>query len=167
LNFCNSWFSDADADPEFSVSRFIRAEFKDAAAIRHLVRSAYAKWVPIMGREPKPMTADYDLAIRSHIVDLLLIENELVGLIELVPEQDCVLIENVAVEPSQTGKGYGRALMMHAVDVARSLGRERLRLYTNKLMARNVALYRMLGYVIDREETTPDGRNVVHTSTTI
>jgi hypothetical protein len=29
-------------------------------------------------------------------------------------------------------------------------------------MARNIALYRRLGYVIDREETTPEGRQVVH-----
>ncbi|HZY55656.1 MAG TPA: GNAT family N-acetyltransferase, partial [Reyranella sp.] len=30
----------------------------DAAAIRALVRAAYAKWVPVLGREPRPMQAD-------------------------------------------------------------------------------------------------------------
>lgn len=149
------------------MSRFVRAEPKDASAVRNLVRSAYAQWVPILGREPKPMTADYDLAVGDHVIDLLFVGSELVGFIELVPEQDCVLIENVAVKPDQAGKGYGRALMAHAMDVARSLGRARLRLYTNKLMARNIALYRMLGYVIDREEATPEGHHVVHMSTTI
>jgi hypothetical protein len=57
--------------------------------------------------------------------------------------------------------------MAHAVEVARSIGRKRLRLYTNRLMAENISLYQRLGYSIDREETTPDGRQIVHMSLTI
>ena len=44
----------------------------DASAVRELTRTAYAKWVPVIGREPKPMGADYDRAVRDHIVDLLI-----------------------------------------------------------------------------------------------
>jgi GNAT superfamily N-acetyltransferase len=87
--------------------------------------------------------------------------------IELVVEPECVLIENVAVRPDQAGKGHGRALMAHAVEVARSIGRKRLRLYTNQLMAKNISLYQCLGYAIDRQETAPDGRQIVHMSVTI
>jgi GNAT superfamily N-acetyltransferase len=144
-----------------------RATPDDAAAVRALVRAAYAKWVPIIGREPQPMMADYDKAVCNHIVDLLFVDNALTALIELVVEPDCVLIENVAVRPDQAGRGHGRALMAHAVEVARSKGRKRLRLYTNRLMAENIALYRRLGYAIDQEETTPDGRRVVHMSVNI
>ena len=144
-----------------------RATPADAAAVRVLVRAAYAKWVPVLGREPKPMTADYDQAVRNHIVDLLFADGRLTAVIELVVEPECVLIENVAVRPDQAGKGHGRALMAHAVEVARSIGRKRLRLYTNRLMAENISLYQRLGYSIDREETTPDGRQIVHMSLTI
>jgi GNAT superfamily N-acetyltransferase len=149
------------------MTDFVRATPKDATAVRDLVRSAYAKWVPIMGREPLPMAADYDLAIRTHLIDLIIVDDELLGLIELVPEPDCVLVLNVAVRPGQAGKGHGRTLMAHAADVARALGRGRLRLFTNKLMAENIALYRRLGYAIDREERTADGRDVVHMSRAI
>jgi GNAT superfamily N-acetyltransferase len=152
--------------PESAMPDFVRATAKDAAAVRDLVRSAYAKWIPIMGREPLPMTADYDLAISTHLIDLMFVDNELCGLVELVPEPDCVLILNVAVRPDQAGKGYGRALMAHAKDVARALGRGRLRLFTNKLMVDNIALYRRLGYTLDREERTADGRDAVHMSMT-
>lgn len=31
---------------------------EDAIAIRALVRAAYARWVPVIGREPRPMQAD-------------------------------------------------------------------------------------------------------------
>jgi len=37
----------------------------DASAIRALTREAYAKWVPVIGREPKPMMADYAKAVQS------------------------------------------------------------------------------------------------------
>jgi N-acetylglutamate synthase-like GNAT family acetyltransferase len=144
-----------------------RATPDDAAAVRALVRAAYAKWVPVIGREPQPMTADYEHAVRNHIVDLLFVDDELTALIELVVEPDCVLIENVAVRPDQAGRGHGQALLAHAAEVARSKGRKRLRLYTNRLMAENIALYRRLGYAIDRDETTPDGRQVVHMSVSI
>jgi ribosomal protein S18 acetylase RimI-like enzyme len=142
--------------------RLRRATPEDAAAVRLLVRAAYAKWLPVMGREPQPMTVDYDQAIRDHIVDLLFVDDDLVAIIELVLEPDCVLIENVAVRPDRAGRGHGRHLMAHAVEIARSTGRERLRLFTNSLMVENVGLYEGLGYVRDREEMTPDGRRLIH-----
>jgi hypothetical protein len=37
----------------------------DADAIRALTREAYARWVPIIGREPMPMTVDYHEAGRA------------------------------------------------------------------------------------------------------
>jgi hypothetical protein len=46
----------------------------DAAAIRNIVRAAYAKWVPALGREPLPMQADYERAVREHQIDLLYID---------------------------------------------------------------------------------------------
>jgi N-acetylglutamate synthase-like GNAT family acetyltransferase len=147
--------------------KFRRAGPADVVAVRRLVRAAYAKWVPVIGREPLPMTADYERAVRDHVIDLILVNGEIVGLIELVTEPDCILIENVAVKPSEWGKSYGQALMSHAVGVAKLLGRRRIRLYTNKLMAQNIALYEKLGYIVDKEERTSDGRDAVHMSTTI
>jgi GNAT superfamily N-acetyltransferase len=144
-----------------------RATPEDAVAVRILVHAAYAKWVPVMGREPQPMMVDYDQAIRDHIVDLLFIDDRLAAMIELVLEPDCVLIENVAVRPDLEGRGHGRSLMAHAVEIARSTGRKRLRLFTNSLMIENIALYEYLGYVMDREEITPDGRRLIHMSVAI
>ncbi|HEY2532201.1 MAG TPA: GNAT family N-acetyltransferase [Xanthobacteraceae bacterium] len=113
------------------------------------------------------MTADYDHAVRNHIVDVLFLDNHLAAVIEMIAQPDCLLIENVAVRPDQAGKGHGRTLLEHAAKLARSMGRDRLRLYTNKLMVGNVSLYQQLGYVIDREETTPDGHQIVHMSAKI
>ena len=137
-----------------------RAVAADAAAVRALVRDAYAKWVPVIGREPKPMTANYDTAVRLNRVDLAHVEGELAGVIETIDRSDHLLIENVAVAPQRHGQGFGRALMAHAETVARAAGYRELRLYTNQRFEANVQLYLRLGYSIDREEEGPLGVTV-------
>jgi ribosomal protein S18 acetylase RimI-like enzyme len=135
----------------------------DAAAIRELTREAYAKWVPLIGREPKPMTANYDEAVARHRFDLLYVDGTLAALIETIRERDHLLVENVAVSPSFQGRGLGRRLMVHAEVLARELGFDTIRLYTNQRFAENIALYRRLGYQVDREEDVKVGV-VVHMS---
>jgi ribosomal protein S18 acetylase RimI-like enzyme len=136
-------------------ARLRHAAPADAAAVRDLTRAAYAKWVPLIGREPRPMTTDYDVAVRDHMVDLLHLDNELVALIEMRPEVNHLLIVNVAVSPAYQGHGYGRALLVHAEELARSLGLGEVRLYTNGSFTDNVTLYKRVGYRVDREEVHP------------
>lgn len=134
-----------------------QAAASDAAAVRALVRAAYAKWVPVIGREPKPMGADYEKAVVEHRVDLAYLGAELAALIETISAPDHLLIENVAVAPAFQGRGLGRHLMAHAERLAAAQGQAEMRLYTNKLFAENVRLYLALGYRIDREEQSALG----------
>jgi len=143
-----------------------RAVAADAAAVRALTRQAYAKWVPLIGREPKPMTADYDQAVARHRFDLLYVDGTLAALIETIREADHLLVENVAVSPDFQGRGLGRKLMAHAEVLAREQGFGMIRLYTNQRFAENIALYRRLGYQVDREEVVPAGV-VTHMSKTL
>lgn len=142
-----------------------RAAAADAAAVRTLTRAAYAKWVPLIGREPKPMQADYDHAVVAHRVDLGLLNGEIAGLIETIDQPDHLLIENVAVAPAFQGRGLGRRLMAHAEQLARQLGHAEIRLYTNARFTENVALYQRLGYRIDRQEEGPLGVTVYMSKT--
>lgn len=159
------------AQPEFSRTpkdaghkTLRRATIADAVTVRELTRAAYAKWVPILGREPRPMTADYEAALRDHPIDLLRVDGEAVALIEMAPKADHLLIVNVAVVPAHQGRGHGRALMAHAEEVARSLNLSEVRLYTNALFAENIRLYGRLGYRVDREEEHPQFGVAVHMS---
>ncbi|HYC64930.1 MAG TPA: GNAT family N-acetyltransferase [Reyranellaceae bacterium] len=124
----------------------------DAAAARTLTRAAYAKWVPVIGREPKPMTADYDAAVREHRIDFAYVGGELAAMIETIAGDDHLLVENVAVAPGYQGLGLGRELMAHAERLAAAQRYGEIRLYTNQMFAENIALYARLGYRVDREE---------------
>lgn len=68
------------------------------------------------------------------------------GLIVLVPADNYLLLENVAVVPSAQGRGVGGALLRFAEDHARSLGLGEIRLYTNAAMTENLAYYPRRGY---------------------
>ena len=140
-----------------------QAELSDSSAIRELTRQAYAKWIPVIGREPVPMTTDYVEAVQKHRIDLVYLDGTLVALIETVPKADHLLIESLAVLPSFQGRGLGRKLMAHAERIAASLALGEIRLYANKLFVENVQLYRRLGYRVDREEDFKGGL-LVHMS---
>ncbi|NJM29831.1 MAG: GNAT family N-acetyltransferase [Rhizobiales bacterium] len=139
-----------------------RAGPQDAAAIRDLTRKVYAKWTPFIGREPKPMTADYDKAVRGHWIDLIEEGGELVALIEMIPAGDHLIVENLAVAESAQGKGFGARLLAHAEQVAREAGFEEVRLYTNAAFAGNVAYYFRRGYRETARTALPDGGATVH-----
>src|SRR5882724_5047913 len=112
-----------------------RAAQADAASVRALTRAAYAKWIALINREPLPMTADYDRAVAQHLIDLWEEGGELLALIEVIPAEDHLLIENIAVRPDQQGRGIGGRLLDHAEGLARSLGLHEMRLYTNAAFA--------------------------------
>lgn len=137
-----------------------RAGPDDAAAVRALTRRAYAPWVPVIGREPMPMTADYERAVREHRIDLVVQNDRPVALIETVLRADDLLIENVAVNPECQGRGLGEVLLAQAERVAREAGRPMIRLYTNALMAANIAFYERRGFVREGEVDSPFGRRV-------
>ena len=142
--------------------RLARGTPDQAGAIRDLTLRAYTKWLPITLCKPRPMTADYDAALREHRFDCLWEGERLVGLIETAPEGDELLIVNVAVEPDCQGRGFGIRLMRHAETLAGAAGLRGTRLYTNKLMAENIALYSALGYAFEKETHHDHGVVAVH-----
>jgi GNAT superfamily N-acetyltransferase len=132
----------------------------DAARIRALTRSAYAKWVALIGREPLPMQADYERAVAEHTIDLLIVDGALAGLIETILRPDHLWIENVAVGPGQQGRGFGGLLLDHAERHAVQSGRPEIRLLTNQMFAANLELYAKRGYSVDRTEPFRGGTTV-------
>lgn len=92
------------------------------------------------------MEDDYEAKVGEGLVTVADDGGEVVGLIVLVEEPDCLLVENVAVEPERQSEGIGRTLLAYAEDVARDAGLSTLRLYTHVTMTENLAFYPRLGY---------------------
>jgi N-acetylglutamate synthase-like GNAT family acetyltransferase len=139
-----------------------RATAADAKIVRDLTRAAYAKWIPLIGREPKPMTANYEQAVVDHIIDLYEENDVPLALIEVIPQAGYLLIENIAVLPSQHGKGLGDLLLNHAENIARSLHLNELQLYTNAAFMSNIEFYARRGFREFRREPFPAGGVTVH-----
>lgn len=139
-----------------------RATLADAKAIRDLTRSAYAKWVPLIGREPLPMTVNYGRAVIDHWIDLYESNGAVVALVEVVPHAQHLLIENIAVSPDIQGKGIGELLLDHAEKIARSIHLSEMRLYTNAAFVSNIAFYAHRGFQEYHREPFPTGGVVVH-----
>ncbi|MFT3696834.1 MAG: GNAT family N-acetyltransferase [Kofleriaceae bacterium] len=139
-----------------------RATRADVDAVRSLVRAAYAPWVPVIGREPRPMTADYARAIDEHVVEIL----DDIAVLEMVAEPDCLLIVNIAVAPDHQGRGLGTQLLARAEAFARDAQLPAIRLYTNAAMTSNIALYARHGYVETHRERIAVGE-IVHMRLTL
>jgi GNAT superfamily N-acetyltransferase len=145
---------------------FRRATAADAATVHDITHAAYAKWVPVIGRMPKPMTADYDKAVVNNVIDLLEEDGRPIALIEMIPELSLepahLLIENIAVMPERHGEGIGSVLLERAQSIARGFGVNEMRLYFNAKFVANHLFYARRGFVEFAREPHPAGGEVVH-----
>ncbi len=139
-------------------------------AIRDLARAAYAHYVERVGREPGPMTDNYEdrVAVDECWVATETGETEqaqpsqdrLVGYLVLRLEPDHLLLDNVAVAPDRQGKGIGAFLLNLAETRAVAHGRAQIRLYTHVTMVENIARYGRHGYVETHREDEHGFRRV-------
>ena len=116
--------------------------------MRQIAVEAYAPYVERMGgQRPAPMDADYAEVVAGTEAWVAETDGDVIGLLVLIGQGDGMLLDNVAVLPSQQGRGAGRALLTLAEEQARAGGYERISLYTNKAMLNNQELYERIGYV--------------------
>lgn len=120
----------------------------DEPWIRDCAERAYARHVPLIGREPAPMRADFAALIAAgHVHVAEDAAGGRLGFVVFHVAGDHALLESVAVLPEAAGRGVGRTLIGFCEDVARRRGATAVRLYTNEKMTGNLAIYARLGYV--------------------
>ena len=123
------------------------ARHDDLPRVEAIVSEAYRPYIARIGREPGPMLDDYAAMIDAGHVHVLATEDQIEGLVVLIPEHHSMLLDNVAVSPDAQGNGYGKRLLDFAEATARAAGCRSIRLYTNAAMVENIALYERLGFV--------------------
>jgi ribosomal protein S18 acetylase RimI-like enzyme len=142
------------------------ARAADVATVAAIVKDAYSMYLARNGRIPGPMRDDYAALINAERVHVLEDAGEIVGLVVLIPEQQAMLLDNVAVSPRAQGRGYGVRLITFAEESARAAGFAVIRLYTQDIMTENLALYSRLGFV-ETHRGEEIGLNRVYMSKTI
>jgi GNAT superfamily N-acetyltransferase len=143
------------------VTEIRLAKPEEREAVAAVVDAAYSKWIPVIGRKPMPMLADYEKLIADGVVHVIAPDDEIIAVLVIWPVEDAMWIENICVHPGQQRGGIGRTLMDFAEMKAREAGLNMVRLLTNQKFEVNIAYYLSLGYVETRRETTPDGRETV------
>ena len=117
----------------------------DASRLHEIAHVAYLSYVPRIGKAPAPMLADFaDLIAKQRV--WVIDADPVPGYIVMTPREDCLFVDNVAVDPLNHGRGYGRRLLDFAEREAAALGLPAIRLFTNIHMTENRSLYPSLGY---------------------
>jgi GNAT superfamily N-acetyltransferase len=122
------------------------ATAQDRPAVEAIVKAAYSPYVSRIGRKPGPMLDDYGALIREGRVYVVGHGGAVQAILVLIPEQDAMLLDNVAVAPDAQGSGLGRAMLEFAERAAMDAGYGTIRLYTNEAMTENLELYGKIGY---------------------
>ena len=123
------------------------ATCNDLAVVQEIVRAAYTHYIVRTGREPGPMLEDYASLIDGGRVHVAERDDLVQGFLVLIPQDEAMLLDNVAVAPQAQGTGLGRAMMEFAERAAIKAGYPTIMLYTNEAMTENIAFYTRIGYV--------------------
>ncbi len=91
-------------------------------AVEAIIEAAYSPYIPRIGRKPGPMLDDYGALIAEGCVHVVVAGGRVQGILVLRPEQDAMLLENIAVAPAAQGRGYGRILLDFAERAAAAGG---------------------------------------------
>jgi len=123
----------------------------DHDAIRRCAEAAYARYVPLIGRRPAPMDADYRALIAQGCALVACDpegdrDRDVLGYVTFWRKDDHMYLDAIGVSPGAVGRGLGRALVGRVEDAARAAGLGEVRLYTNAAMAENLTLYPHLGF---------------------
>ena len=118
----------------------------DLALVDQITAAAYAVYGPLLGGPPVPAIEDYAPRIAAGEVWIVAHAGAPAGVIVLQPAPDHLLIFSIALLPAFQRQGLGRWMLDWIERHATQAGVPELRLYTNAMMERNLALYAQAGY---------------------
>ena len=122
------------------------ASVSDAGAVWAVVDSAFACYAARMEGPPAPLLADYAKLCARGEVRVLRIGRRIVGVLHGDVVGDTLQIETLAVHPDVAGRGFGRALLEWAIDLALLEDARAVTLYTNTVMHEARRFWAAMGF---------------------
>lgn len=125
------------------------ARNEDAAFLFSCAAAAFGDYILLIGRTPGPMLEDYYEGICHHNVFIAEDNDGPCGFSLLKDGEGNILwLDVLAVLPTASGKGIGRALLAHVEDYMQQVGKQECRVYTHVKYTRSLALYERAGFSI-------------------
>jgi ribosomal protein S18 acetylase RimI-like enzyme len=131
-------------------------EIKEINSFNIRVFNAVLKLLPQLGPDLKSLTEKHFRALlkseKSHFFIAELEDKQIVGMLTIgtyiIPSGTKVWIEDVVVDESQRGKGFGKEMTLFAIGFAKSLGAESIELTSKPSRITANRLYKNLGFVL-------------------
>lgn len=139
--------------PNFTVRR---AKAQDADSLSDCIDAAYSVYASRITDLP-PVSDDIAQTIANSRVWIAESADGIIGGIIVIPHEEFMMLENVAVYPDSSGMGVGAALIRQAEVDCLEFELHELRLSTHIDMPENVRLYEHLGW----NETGRSGNKVL------
>lgn len=118
---------------------------EDQPDLERIAAEAYRQYIPVMGKKPAPMLADYASHLAHDTVYVAKVGKATIGYAITISKSNGWWLENIAVDPDHAGQGVGATLIAHLEDdLARQTSHYQL--YTNRLMLRKIDWYLKLGF---------------------
>lgn len=125
------------------------AQKEDAAFLFSCAAAAFGDYILLIGRTPGPMLEDYYEGICRHHCFVAEGKDGPCGFSLLKDgEGEILWLDVLAVLPTASGNGIGRALLAHMEDYMQRLGKRACRVYTHVKYTRTLALYERAGFSI-------------------
>ena len=130
---------------------FIRlAMTTDVPAIKLIARKSFERYVPLIGKPPAPMNANFSGHVLKDTVFIAQSEKKqgsVLGYAIVLQRDGEWLLDNIAVSPEAQGRGIGSALIAACETFLQKQGVQRYHLYTNEAMEQNLTWYPEIGFV--------------------
>jgi hypothetical protein len=140
------------------------ADKSNLCQIKECVELSYRPYVEKLTVEPAPLHADYeDLILNDSVYILEGRDKEMLGLVVLISEPNCLLVDNISIFPKWQRRGTLPTVCSFIIARALSLNMRSIRAITNSKLDRNIEMYTKIGLTIDRYEEMVD-RTAVHMS---
>lgn len=141
---------------------FAQAAPAQEAAVRAVMRAAFAPYMRRLGREVAPTAfASLPEALARGDVWLALDGGEILGVAELKRDGDALVLEHLAVAPDRQGSGIGSWMLPRIAERARAAGAAALSLHTAAVMEDLLRLYARHGFMEVHRGPPPHGKDTL------
>ena len=133
-----------------------QADLRDLYSVINCIEASFEPFISVLGQIPSALNADFKQIISNNNLYVAIIDDKVVGTIEIIMDNENVKIEKLSVLPDFRGNKIGNKLICYAEFLAKANKLSKVKLFTNELLDYNIKYFRNSGF-IETERKTENG----------